>query len=82
METNELSGPVRGGAFSVLYGWVYVAFSSVSAFVSYLRGSSFQLEALPAASSDTSGEDLSRGSHLAVRLWFVVAFRPRHQHSI
>lgn len=82
MEANELSGPVRGGAFSVLYGWVYVAFSSVSAFVSYLRGNSFQLEALPAASSDISEENLSRGPHLVVRLWFVGAFAQRHQHSI
>lgn len=68
MDAGESQNPGHSGVFSAFYGWIYVVFSSVAGFVSYLRGGSFHLEALPVSQPEITSEGLEECSHVVVRL--------------
>lgn len=68
MDADESQNPRHSGVFSAFYGWIYVVFSSVAAIVSYLRGGSSHLEALPVFPPEITNEGLEECSHLVVRL--------------
>ncbi|XP_075734412.1 uncharacterized protein LOC119176963 isoform X7 [Rhipicephalus microplus] len=64
MDAGESQNPGHSVVLSALYGWMYVVFSSVAAIVSYLRGGSFHLEALPVSQPEIINEGLEECSHV------------------
>ncbi|XP_070384944.1 uncharacterized protein [Dermacentor albipictus] len=64
MDADESQNLRHSGAFSAFYGWIYVVFSSVAAIVSYLRGGSSHLEALPVFPPEITNEGLEERLHL------------------